>query len=125
MKNLLIAIAFVGVLVLPATALAKPNHDDKRAAIAQCKDERGKTRASHKAFKAKYHDFSRCVRHEVAEMNAARECKAERDADPAAFREKYGTNHNGRNAFGKCVSSKVKDKKAGDDADDEQEAEDG
>ena len=24
-----------------------------------------------------------------------------------AFREKYGTNHNKRNAFGKCVSAKA------------------
>ncbi len=38
--------------------------------------------------------------------NPAQSCKAERTADPAAFQKKYGTNHNGRNAFGKCVSSK-------------------
>ena len=31
-------------------------------------------------------------------------CKAERKADRAAFAEKYGTNKNNRNAFGKCVS---------------------
>ncbi len=41
-------------------------------------------------------------------VNAAKQCKAERKADPEAFRKKYGTNANGRNAFGKCVSSKVK-----------------
>ena len=38
--------------------------------------------------------------------NAAKECKAERKEDPDAFKEKYGTNKNGKNAFGKCVSSK-------------------
>jgi hypothetical protein len=38
-------------------------------------------------------------------VNAAQQCATERDADPAAFTEKYGTNHNKRNAFGKCVSS--------------------
>jgi len=42
--------------------------------------------------------------------NAAKECKAERKADPVAFKEKYGTNKNGKNAFGKCVSSKKKGK---------------
>jgi Ni/Co efflux regulator RcnB len=42
-------------------------------------------------------------------QHAAKECKAERADDPAAFQKKYGTNHNGRNAFGKCVSQKAKD----------------
>ena len=39
--------------------------------------------------------------------NAAKECRAERgdtDATREAFREQYGTNKNGKNAFGKCVS---------------------
>jgi hypothetical protein len=35
-------------------------------------------------------------------------CKAERAADPAAFTTKYGTNSNGRNAFGRCVSKTAK-----------------
>ena len=35
--------------------------------------------------------------------NAAKQCKTERTADPVAFRDKYGTNKNKRNAFGKCV----------------------
>jgi hypothetical protein len=40
--------------------------------------------------------------------NAAQECKAERAADLEAFRAEYGTNRNGRNAFGKCVSGKTR-----------------
>jgi hypothetical protein len=40
--------------------------------------------------------------------NAAKECKAERAADPAAFTKKYGTNKNGKNAYGKCVSTKAR-----------------
>ena len=40
--------------------------------------------------------------------NAAKECRAERDEDPELFQETYGTNGNKRNAFGKCVSGKVK-----------------
>ena len=39
--------------------------------------------------------------------NAAQECDAERSADRKAFEDKYGTNHNKKNAFGKCVSQKV------------------
>ena len=40
--------------------------------------------------------------------NAAKACKAERAADPAAFAKKYGTNKNGKNAYGKCVSGKAR-----------------
>jgi hypothetical protein len=43
-----------------------------------------------------------------AEKNAAKKCKAERALDPAAFKTRYGTNANKANAFGKCVSGKVK-----------------
>jgi hypothetical protein len=44
-------------------------------------------------------------------QNASQICRAERgteDATQAAFRAKYGTNHNGANAFGKCVSAQTK-----------------
>jgi uncharacterized membrane protein YccC len=44
----------------------------------------------------------------AAFKNAAKACKAARQADPAGFQQTYGSNHNGRNALGKCVSSKVK-----------------
>ncbi len=43
--------------------------------------------------------------------NAAKECRAERGTSAAtreAFRVRYGTNKNGRNAFGKCVSRRSK-----------------
>ena len=132
MKTFLIAVLGAAVLVLPAGAVAKPDHADKRAAIKQCKAERGKTKATRTAFKAKYHSFSRCVRQNAAEehaekqaedqddaqevqafKNAAKECAAER-SDPGfpaahdgkSFEDFYGSNHNKRNAFGKCVSSK-------------------
>ena len=44
-------------------------------------------------------------------QNASQVCRAERgttDATRTAFRAKYGTNHNGANAFGKCVSATAK-----------------
>ena len=51
----------------------------------------------------------------VDKRNAAKECRAERGSDPAAqeaFRLKYGTNENGKNAFGKCVSQKTREEAA-------------
>jgi hypothetical protein len=47
--------------------------------------------------------------HAERAKNAAKKCAAERGKLGAeAFREEYGTNHNGRNAFGKCVSAKAR-----------------
>lgn len=44
-----------------------------------------------------------------AEKNAAKKCKAERARMGVdAFREEYGTNANGANAFGKCVAEHAK-----------------
>jgi hypothetical protein len=137
MKIFLTTILGAAVLVLPAGAVAKPDHADKRAAIAQCKQERGKTKATRQAFKAEYHSFSRCVRENTTEeaaerraalKNAAKQCRAERadegfaaDHGGKTFREFYGTNKNGKNAYGKCVSSKARELKAAEDADDAQE----
>ena len=43
--------------------------------------------------------------------NPARTCKAERASMGAdAFNERYGTNANKRNAFGKCVSKHAKER---------------
>lgn len=44
-----------------------------------------------------------------ADVNAAKACKAERKAlGSTAFADKYGTNRNKRNAFGKCVSKRAR-----------------
>jgi hypothetical protein len=60
--------------------------------------------------KAKEHAADEQDQEDAAEQkNAAKECATERDADTTAFREKYGTNANKRNAFGKCVSQKVRE----------------
>jgi hypothetical protein len=89
---------------------------------------RGTTEASREAFAAQWgtnknnkNAFGKCVsshaKEEHAERHAAKrsassDCRAERKADPAKFRSDYGTNRNGRNAMGKCVSKKAKQKKA-------------
>jgi hypothetical protein len=40
--------------------------------------------------------------------SAVKDCKAERAADPAAFKAKYGKNKSKANALGKCVSQTAK-----------------
>jgi hypothetical protein len=40
--------------------------------------------------------------------NAAKDCAEERAADPDAFAEKWGSDPNKRNAFGKCVSAEAR-----------------
>ena len=42
------------------------------------------------------------------EDNAAKQCRAEQKSGSAAFKDKYGTNANKSNAFGKCVSQKAR-----------------
>jgi hypothetical protein len=131
MKTLFAVVVLAAVLVLPVSAVAKPDASDKRAAIAQCKSERGKSKATKRAFKDKYHGFARCTHQNAVEehaekkaalKNAAKQCKAERaDAGFAAahdgktFQELYGKGKHGKNAFGKCVSTKARALKAKED----------
>jgi hypothetical protein len=127
MKMSTVAIALIMVFAIPAAASADSG-DHQRAAQRQCKKERGKSPATREAFEAKYHSMSRCVKREAAEeeredkqahKNAAQECRDERKTlGNDAFSEEYGTNGNKRNAFGKCVSKKAKEKKAEMDAED-------
>jgi hypothetical protein len=121
MNRFFAGMALTALLVFPAGAVGKPNESEKRAALAECKAERGTTKAERKAFRGRYHGLGNCVKrraveedaeNEAARENAAHECKAERDANEAAFKTTYGTNKNGKNAFGKCVSSKASQKKA-------------
>jgi hypothetical protein len=129
MKRLLVIA--LALLVPASAAQAAPTKADKREAQKECRAERGTTDATREAFKAKYKNFGDCVSgkaHEAnaerkeARKNASQECREERAADREAFAEKYGTNANKRNAFGKCVSAKAKAKQAADDAQDAAEA---
>jgi superfamily II DNA helicase RecQ len=100
--------------------------DAADTAPAKCRAERDRDPA---AFAEKYgtnegnkNAFGKCVsatakadaqqavdaQHD-ATVAAAKDCKAERKADPDAFAQRYGTNENKRNAFGKCVSQHVRD----------------
>jgi hypothetical protein len=104
----------------------------RRQAVSECRAEREATqsgRPDNPGEKGEEHKsggrknearkaFRQCVREKLRALlaqrraaveNAAQECKTEREADPVAFREKYGTNRNKRNAFGKCVSQHVRE----------------
>jgi hypothetical protein len=100
---------------------AKTLNQNANAANAACKTEQA---ADPEAFKNKYgtnknksNAFGKCVsaaakaadqQDQSDTINAAKQCKAERKLDPAAFKDKYGTNKNKRNAFGECVSAIAK-----------------
>lgn len=115
-KTLIICVALLGsALAFSAAATAgKPaNKTAKKLAAMQCKAEK---KADKAAFKATYgkRAMRTCKKGEKSEIkdeikNASQECRAERAEDPDVFKETYGKNKNGKNAFGKCVSSKVKD----------------
>ena len=113
MRKLILGAALA--LVLPGVAAAAPSEptaaDLARAACKTEKHDMG-TKLFKKTYAAK--STAKAMRACVAKAepaaeaeakNAAHACKAERDADRDAFAEKYGTNKNGKNAFGKCVSS--------------------
>jgi hypothetical protein len=123
-KQILVA-GVAAALLVPAGAAAKPNRADKQNAAQQCRAERGTTPSSREAFAEKYgtnennsNAFGKCVsqktREEHGERHAAarsasRECRAERsELGREAFAQKYGTNRNKRNAFGKCVSAQAR-----------------
>jgi len=114
-RVLMVAIALVALAVPAGTAMAKPSKADKREANKECKALRGTDSATREAFKAEWGNFGKCVsakareakaERKAAKSNAARDCREERKADKEAFQDKYGTNGNKKNAFGKCVSQK-------------------
>jgi hypothetical protein len=136
-KWFIIAAALVAVGI-PAAYAAVPNNepastaqgqDSDETAAKACKAELESMGAA--AFRKKYgtnhnqmNAFGKCVssrskgnddeakdddEDDKGADNTAKKCKAERkEIGAEAFAKKYGTNHNLRNAFGKCVSSKSK-----------------
>ena len=117
MKRMIpIACGCVCALLLgAAVATAGNTTSDAHAKNLAAKQCTAQQKADPAAFRATYgeHPMRNCIQGTTDEAsaelkNAAKECNAERQADPVAFREKYGTNENGSNAFGKCVSGKVK-----------------
>jgi hypothetical protein len=111
MRRMMFIGALIALLVLPATASAGATAGDRARAVKDCralKESMGRA-----TFRATFGraPMAKCIRQMTAEeaenrAQAVAECRAEREADPEAFKETYGTGPNGRNAFGKCVSSK-------------------
>ena len=142
MKTITVSIGLAVALALPVSAVAKPHPDqaDKRAATAECKTLRGTVESTQEAFLTKFRNFGACVSKKAVEeaveeqnahTNAAKECRTERGTtaqERADFAKQYGTNGRdgtngfGRNAFGKCVSTKAKAKEHAADVKDQQEA---
>jgi hypothetical protein len=122
-----------GALVVPATAGAEePSQANFKNAAKYCKALRAASGdANFKAmFGGKSNAYGKCVskaakrdqkQEDTAKTNASKECKAEKAADPAAFKTKYGTGKNGSNAHGKCVSQKAKENKAAADKQEKQD----
>jgi len=143
MRKLLVTTALLGAALTPAAAsAADPVRSDFKNAAKYCKALKAASGSSFASlYGTKKNAYGKCVastakkqateddkQAEAAKTNAAKECKAERDdAGFAAahggktFEQFYGTNKNGKNAYGKCVSTKAKAKK--DAADDEDKAE--
>jgi hypothetical protein len=132
-KRMITVAVLCGSLAIPATAGAQePDPANFKNAAKYCKALRAAAGESNfKAmFGGKSNAYGKCVskaarrdakQEDQAKSNASKECKAEEAADPAAFKTKYGTGKNGKNAHGKCVSQKAKQNKA---AADKREAED-
>jgi len=134
--KILLTIAALVVLAVPAAFAAPPTGSDSKNAAKACKAERGTAADTVEAFNAKWgknankkNAFGKCVSakakakgekdekdeakedEEKKDAEAAKKCRAERGtaADKVeAFHEKYGTNKNKKNAFGKCVSKHSK-----------------
>jgi hypothetical protein len=121
MKKTLIACAACAVLALAAVpaAGAKPGNGSS-AAAKTCAAQKKADKAAFRAVWGK-HAMRDCIRAgrgsggatdpaEAADefRNAAQLCRSERAADPVGFAANYGSNHNHRNAFGKCVSAAVR-----------------
>jgi hypothetical protein len=128
MTKRLSTLAAVAALAVPAIALAEqPSEQNKQNASEFCKALREASGQQNfrSLFGGGKNAFGKCVsqaakrdqiQEQRAQENAAKQCKAERDQDPAAFKDKYGTGKNKKNAFGKCVSQKAKENKAALDA---------
>jgi hypothetical protein len=135
MRRMTMLVGAVAALAAPTAAQAgdEPTTTDRQNAAQECRFERGTTDATREAFRVKYgtnkngkNAHGKCVsakaKAKKAEMDAAdeqaatefksaaKECDSERTTmGEEAFAEKYGANENGRNAFGKCVSTKTRE----------------
>jgi len=114
-RMITIACACLCASLLAASLAAGNTTSDSHAKNVAAKQCAAQKKADKAAFRGTYgrHAMRNCIKGTTDEAatelkNAAKECKAAREADPQAFHDQYGTNHNGRNALGKCISDHVR-----------------
>jgi hypothetical protein len=129
MNKSLTTLVAVAALAVPAVAIAAddpPSDQNKQNAQKYCRDLREASGKENfrSIFGGGKNAFGKCVsqnakkdqrQEQRAHTNAAKECRAERDQDADAFKEKYGSGPNKKNAFGRCVSQHAKANKAEED----------
>jgi hypothetical protein len=128
MRKSLTTLAAVAALAVPAIAIAddQPSDQNKQNAQKYCRDLREASGKENfrSLFGGGKSAFGKCVsqnakkdqrQEERAHISAAKECRAERDQDADAFKEKYGSGPQHKNAFGRCVSQHAKANKAEED----------
>jgi hypothetical protein len=116
LRKLIFAVAALAALTFALRATAAPTPADKHKAVTLCKQLRSTIGVP--TFRAVYvtkkrsRTFAKCRRTEVRiqdaiHRGATAECKAERDANAEAFKQKYGVGPLMANGFGHCVSGKI------------------
>ena len=121
MKRTWIVCVALVALAVPAVSPAAVSQTDFKNAAKFCKALRAEMGVStfNQTFgtnKSKRNAYGKCVSKHARTLDevhsdAVKQCKAEREADPAAFAAKYGSNKNGKNALGKCVSQTQREAK--------------
>jgi hypothetical protein len=109
------------------------NHN-KRNAFGKCVSQQAKAKQKARLRKQQEQQSSTSTQDDdhAAAVKACRDERGTTDASEAAFKQKYGTNENKSNAFGKCVSAQAKaqgddnkgDDDQGDDNDDHGQGDD-
>ena len=90
---------------------AKERVAARRAARAECRSQNLRGKAYRDCVRAESQaNIAAANRADKNRVNAARDCRVEKEEDPAAFKEAHGTNESKSNAFGKCVSEKAQEK---------------
>ena len=136
MRKTILGGALACALALPAGAVAEEPTPTQKNAAKYCKALKKHSGAENfrSMFGGKKNAYGKCVsqtakknaaedaeQEDQARKNASQQCREERSANPEAFSTKYGTNRNGKNAFGKCVSQKARENKQQADAEDKAE----
>jgi hypothetical protein len=118
-----LALALGAAMALPVSSgiAGDGNGEARKAAAKLCKAEKKADKAAFKATYGPKHATGTCVKGSKPKIkaelkNAAQECRDDRAADPDGFKETYGSNApggessqgGGKNALGKCVSTKVR-----------------